>query len=213
MPFVILLQGDFFENLLFRSAVSGAVDSAPASQEGLTRIKAGSFLLDDLLSTEDNDARLVAPVGRVFLRSAHIGVLAHHHLSGVTTELDEVRLALGEGVQLLGLAGLHKENDLLVRDFVRLPPHQVVLDRLEVQVNGAKGGLIGDFGQRIIHSQPLLLNLILATSRYTTPGIWMEPLLARMSRMTAALSTGRISTPLTDRGTSLLLMLTISQSL
>ena len=77
-------------------------------------------------------------VGGVLLRPAHIGILAHHHLGGVAPKLDEIRLSLGEGVQLLGLAGLHKENDLLVRDFVRLAPHQVVLDRLEVEFNGAQ---------------------------------------------------------------------------
>ena len=71
---------------------------------------------------------------RVFHRSAEVGPLADHDLRGIVLAvLNQVNLAVDQGIHALVLAGVHKEHNFLVADQISAAAHQVLLYEREVQ--------------------------------------------------------------------------------
>ena len=106
--------------------------------------------LEVLKEQQDNDAGLIAQVQGVLLGPAGVGILSHHHLGRIRSELDEVHLPLGKRVELLSLARLHKEDDLLVGNLIGLTTHQVSLHGGEIEIHDPQGRLIVDFRQFVL---------------------------------------------------------------
>ena len=160
MAAAVLLQGHLPVELLIDIGPGPPAEHpAPAAYEGLVQdlIQAAAFLLDDLAVPDDDDAALLAPVLRVAVRPAEVGVFAHDNLGGLgVVILDEVHLAVLQGVQALGLTGAEEQGHLLLGD-VAVAPGAILDDGLGIQFNRDAGdGLILHLAELFGHFHDLL---------------------------------------------------------
>ena len=77
---------------------------------------------------------------------AKVPVLSDHHLGGfLVAVLDEVRFPVDEGVELLHLAGVHKEHDFLIARQISAASYEVLLHKVKRELDVATANVIADY--------------------------------------------------------------------
>ena len=141
LALVILTERDFLEAGKF-FPVPGEVDAAPSADELFARIEAAPFFLDNFIAAGNHDTVFLADVIRVFVCAAEIRALANNHLGRVAAVLDAVHFVTDKRVELLHLAQVHKEYQLLVADLISRAANKVALNKIKVQVNAGAHNLV-----------------------------------------------------------------------